>query len=268
MTNEQQFYEEYWSGWAGSWPRNVHPDLQRVLRRAITQSMSVLDVGCGNCSAYQQLVKDRASSFTGVDISDTAVTEAKRRGFHALTIRDASELPFEAASFDCVLAFEVMEHLFDPASALREIKRTLKPGGLLVATVPNVAAWPHRLGFALLGRFNPGGHPLLSALEPWHDPHIRFFTRGTLSRLAKEEGFDAVTVSGAGFSLFGQMPFVRRRGISETISSPFRPLQHLMPGLLGALLVLEARAPRTLSVGAGVGQVSGTPDTFGPQSEH
>lgn len=245
MTSERRFYEEYWSGWAGSWKRTVHPDLQQLLERVITPSMSVLDVGCGDGSAYQQIVTNRASSYTGVDISDTAVKEAKKRGLRALTIKDASDLPFETATFDCVLAFEVLEHLFDPASALREMKRTLKPGGLLVATVPNVAAWPHRLGFALLGRFNPGGHPLLSALEPWHDPHIRFFTRGTLKRLAMREGFDSVTVGAAGFSLFGQMPFVRRRGISETLSGPFRPLQHLLPGLLGALLVLEARAPRT-----------------------
>ena len=52
---------------------------------------------------------------------------------------DAVRQTFEPETFDLVLHLDVLEHLFDPFAALREIHRTLKPGGLCLFTAPTVA---------------------------------------------------------------------------------------------------------------------------------
>jgi len=73
---------------------------------------------------------------------------------------DATRLPFADASFDCVVTSEVLEHIPDDGSAIRELVRVLKPGGTFAATVPS---WlPERINWALSDEYHapfvPGGH--------------------------------------------------------------------------------------------------------------
>ncbi len=60
-------------------------------------------------------------------------------------VADISRLPFRDDSFDVVSCFEVLEHLDDPAGALGEMARVLRPGGSLLLSVPNDAGIKHRL---------------------------------------------------------------------------------------------------------------------------
>ena len=71
---------------------------------------------------------------------------------------DAQALPFPDASFDHVIASEVMEHIPDDRCAMREVARVLRPGGTAAVTVPR---WlPERVCWALSDRYHdrPGGH--------------------------------------------------------------------------------------------------------------
>jgi SAM-dependent methyltransferase len=73
---------------------------------------------------------------------------------------DATRLPFPDATFDRIIASEVMEHIDDDAGAMRELARVLKPGGVLAITVPAFA--PERICWALSDDYHAptaiGGH--------------------------------------------------------------------------------------------------------------
>lgn len=102
----------------------------------------VLDVGCGQ-KPYRMLVP--ASEYLGVDI-DSEVT--RRLGIADL-FYDGHKLPFADATFDAVLCSQVLEHVFTPDEFLREIRRVLRPGGVLLLATP--FAWdeheqPHDFG--------------------------------------------------------------------------------------------------------------------------
>ena len=65
----------------------------------------------------------------------------------------------------------------------------------MIVTVPNVAHWRNRLDLALLGRWNPRGDHL-SAEQPWRDPHVRFFSLSSLSRVVETSGFEVLERGG------------------------------------------------------------------------
>lgn len=113
-------------------------DLQtNSIRRDLIAALSgfrgrLLDVGCGN-SPFRHLLDPAATQYQGVDVA-----EAKAFGYQNpdTVYYDGHTLPFPDASFDAVLCTEVVEHIPDPAETIREMHRVLKPGGLLLITIP------------------------------------------------------------------------------------------------------------------------------------
>jgi SAM-dependent methyltransferase len=104
----------------------------------------VLDLGCGD-GAFGARVAPAARRY-GVDTSPDRLRLAAGTG--ALVVRaDAAALPYPAASLDAVIANSTLEHLPDPAAAVREVARVLRPGGRFAWTVP-VAAVLDNLHFA------------------------------------------------------------------------------------------------------------------------
>jgi SAM-dependent methyltransferase len=199
----------------------------------------VLDAGCGDGRRYGNWLASLAGEYRGLDISENAVMAARARGLDAVRAADITHLPFPDGWFDACVCVEVLEHLAFPLDCARELWRVLKPGGVLIATVPNTAYWRRRIDFALLGRWHPLGN-LDGARRPWDDAHLRFFTRKTFARMLTEAGFKA-EVFGVGGSLLGDLPWVVRRFGSETLSKPFRFLEVVMPSLFGANLAAVAR---------------------------
>jgi SAM-dependent methyltransferase len=182
--------------------------------------------------------------YIGLDISKVAVQRCHERGMNAI-VHDLNEpIPFPNDSFDAVICFEVLEHLFQPEAALREIHRVLKPGGLALISVPNVVYLPNRLLF-LLGFFNPGGSPATSLRAPWKDPHIRFFTKASLFKLLKETGFVISEFNGE-FS-FAHFPIIYRlrliRRIAEFLSTPFKPLGRYWASVFAFRFFVVAKKP-------------------------
>ena len=100
----------------------------------------VLDVACGE-GYGAALMSEVARAVTGVDIADATIrhatnTYARRRN---LTFAQGSAiaLQFADASFDVVVSFETIEHLTEQAEMLAEIRRVLRPAGILVISSPN-----------------------------------------------------------------------------------------------------------------------------------
>jgi SAM-dependent methyltransferase len=189
------YYETYWST-EGFCPRGaLPPDMRWLLPRAVKPADACLDVGCGDGLTAGPWLQSNGGSYVGADVSRNAVEMARSHGLDAVQIQDAAELPFDDDSFDVALCIEVFEHLFRPDLASREIVRVLRPGGRLIATVPNVSHWKQRVDLALRGRWNPAGDRL-SVAQPWRDPHVRFFTPRTLRSMLLAAGFGQVEVGG------------------------------------------------------------------------
>jgi methionine biosynthesis protein MetW len=241
----QDFYDEYWrpDGWPPDVPRGrFPPELQSLFERHVGPGTAVLDAGCGDGSNYGDWLARRAGDYTGVDVSDRAVEAARGRGLSVHLVTDLTALGFPDAQFDVCVVVEVLEHLVFPNLAAKELLRVLKPGGILIATVPNIVYWRRRLDYALIGRWHPGGHPD-GARYPWRDPHVRFFTTNTMRRMLVDVGFDILQLRGINGSFFGDLPFVARRFGTDRLSRPLDFLQLLWPAMFGANLAVVAARP-------------------------
>jgi SAM-dependent methyltransferase len=98
-----------------------------------------LDAGCGWAYGTAMFADAGASAAVGLDLAPTVIEVAQKEiGDRVeLHVGDVVSMPFEDASFDVVVCFEVIEHLEDRAAAVRELARVLRPDGLLVISSPN-----------------------------------------------------------------------------------------------------------------------------------
>jgi methionine biosynthesis protein MetW len=236
------YYERYWTAEGYNPSVRGSPEVLSAIERRLPANGALLDVGCGDGAAYGTALAGKGVEYVGVDISAPAVARAVDAGLNVMQIEDAGRLPFEDEAFDSILCTEVLEHLFDPAGAVDEMARVLRPGGHLVVTVPNVAYWRRRADLMLLGRWNPFGDTL-SVEQPWRDPHIRFFNPGALRRLLSSRGLEVVYVRGFGGGFLRDLPVLPGRLRSQTNSPFFRWAERRSPSLFGCRLLAIARRP-------------------------
>ena len=120
--------------------RIVYEHLHRyALSRDYVAGKRVLDIGCG--AGYgTDLLAEQAREAVGVDIDRGAVaraTKAYRRPNLSYQVADCYDLPFADGEFDAVVANEMIEHIDRQDDFLKEARRVLKTGGLLIVSTPN-----------------------------------------------------------------------------------------------------------------------------------
>ena len=113
--------------------------------RQLIKGKTVLDAACGE-GYGSSLLSQAASHVTGLDLDKGAVERASRKyGSEKLSFRAGSieKLPFEDQSFDAVVSYETIEHVDGEIQKqfLSEIRRVLKPDGLLIMSTPNKAVY-------------------------------------------------------------------------------------------------------------------------------
>lgn len=141
----------------------------------------LLEVGCAY-GLFAARALDRGWDVSAMDVSEAGVAHtAARLGIevHRGLVDDA---PFAPGSFDVVVAWDVVEHVPDPATFLGRIREFLAPGGTVALSLPNVDSLPARL---LRHRW--------WTLRP--DEHIWHFTPRTLARTLHELDFERVALT-------------------------------------------------------------------------
>ena len=198
-----------------------------ILERELDPRSSprLLDVGCGTGYSLTWL-RERFNSEQafGVDVSPHAAALWRLRDLETVTVASADSLPFAAAEFDLVTCFDVIYQL-DPAgahAAVAEMRRVLRPGGLLFIREP-AYEWMR------------GAHDL--AVSTRHR-----YTRGELSQLLASEGLSPRRATYVNTLLFwAAVPhrlLSRLRGVDQ---SDVKPVPDLMNALFASALKLEAR---------------------------
>jgi 2-polyprenyl-3-methyl-5-hydroxy-6-metoxy-1,4-benzoquinol methylase len=192
----------------------------------------VLDVGCATGYVAARL-SARGCSVVGFERDPDAADEARQHCAEVIvgdieSHEDRARLP---RGFDFVLFGDVLEHLVDPWETLAFAKALLRPGGIVLASVPNVAAWPVRLGL-LGGSFEYRDFGLLDRT------HLRFFTRASAHELARRAGFE---IDGERFVHIERPAGPIRRALPLLTSVLDRALARILPGLFAQQFVLRLR---------------------------
>jgi len=178
-----KFYESYW--------QNIHGHLDDFktkwskLKKFIPQEsgITILDFGCGAGQILKEIQKiNPRAKLIGLDVSEKALGEAKKElpGAEFYGINDGEKVPVSDNSVDFIFSSEVIEHIYDTENAVSEVNRILKPGGKLLLTTP-YHGFIKNLIILLSGKFDSHFNPT--------GPHVRFFSKRTLSNLLKKFGF-------------------------------------------------------------------------------
>ena len=207
---------------------------------AAGRPLRAVDIGCAaglvtSIAMAECAARPGASlALIGVDLSETALQQALRRGVPAVQASVTGHgLPLPPGSVDVVIMTELIEHLVDPDAALAEARRVLVPGGHLLLSTPNLGAWFNR-ALLLMGL-----QPVFSEVSttgiygrPGREVvgHLRLFTRRALAEFLAAKGFIDVRITGAPF---------------HDVPRAFRPLDRLLcrAPSLASILYVSARTP-------------------------
>lgn len=168
---------------------------------AVTGPGRMLDVGCGT-GDFLLAARARGWHVAGVEVSPDAAEVARRRDL-AVSVGTLGEAALPEASFDCVVLLDVIEHLPGPVAELREIRRILRPGGVVVVETPNWRSLYRRI---LRHRW--------AALQP--RIHLLYFDETALRRALVEAGFEPLRASTEIVSLLS--PEAVRRGLGPMLA--------------------------------------------------
>jgi SAM-dependent methyltransferase len=151
------------------WYRGRRTVIEKVMKDLdLPAGARILDAGCG--SGRNMIELARHGAVTGIELSDTSVELARQRDSGEVIDGSVLEMPFADDSFDLAVSLDVIEHLEDDLGALRELRRTVAPGGSLLVTVPAYQwLW--------------SGHDEINH-------HHRRYTRRSLRRVAEQAGWN------------------------------------------------------------------------------
>jgi len=123
-------------------------------------------------------------------------------------------IPLEADTVDVAFCTEIMEHLIQPSHMTREVRRVLKPGGILIVTTPNLATLGNRIRLLF-------GKSIFMSMEDWTGymeqdwrPHFREYTMAELCSFFTSEGFSVIRARFQNLKwsrkMLGTLPVTRR----------------------------------------------------------
>lgn len=155
-----------------------------VRRLPIDTTASVLEIGCGTgATGALALANKRAGRYVGVELFPAAA-EAARQVLSEVHVANVEQMsfPWQPAEFDALILSEVLEHLSDPWTIVRRLAHHVRPGGLVLASSPNVSHW------RVLRELARGRFPLADQ-GVFDRTHLRWFTPSSFADMFEAAGF-------------------------------------------------------------------------------
>lgn len=175
----------------------------------------VLEIGCGTGNTLAWLKQNRKCKWVcGVELFHEAAEEARGKLDEVYEGNiETMELTIEKGSLDAILCLDVLEHLVDPWRIIQRMHMYLRPGGIIIASIPNVRNFRVVLPLLLFGKWEYVDSGILDK------SHLRFFVRETAIELMKcsgllvdkiittglEKGSKARLVNALTFSIFREL---------------------------------------------------------------
>lgn len=143
---------------------------------------SILDVGCGNGNFGESVKKKFSCKVWGIEPETGPYMQANKKLDKVINAFFSENLIIEE-TFDAIVFNDVLEHMADPWSALRYAKRLLNPGGVIIASIPNIMYF-HDFSNLLITKdwaYQEAGI--------FDKTHLRFFTKKSMRTMVESCGF-------------------------------------------------------------------------------
>lgn len=205
-----------------------------LMRAFMPSGVRVLDIGCGTGSITLIVNRDKGNDVVAVEPDADRAALARSRGLNVECVFVDPEFFQRHGQFDVIMFADVIEHLQNPSELLQLAASGLKPGGLILASVPNVAHWTVRLNL-LAGRFDYAESGIMDVT------HMRWFSARSFRTFFERNGFEVLALREAA----GTWLPIYSRSIFKLIPGRWRLIHlfvKLFPSLFGSQHVVKVRA--------------------------
>ncbi len=134
----------------------------------------ILDIGC-NIGTFLEVAKESGWKTYGIDINEGVKKECLKKGikFFKGTV---AKVKFQKNFFDAVIMNDLIEHVHNPQELLQQVKRVVKPQGIIFIVTPDVGSYAAKVLKKRWPHFKP-------------NEHLIYFSRKTLRKVLESEGF-------------------------------------------------------------------------------
>lgn len=150
----------------------------------------ILEIGCGN-GAFGKLIKERQDcTYWGIEPQKELAALAQKNldVFLSNTLEKCHDLPDKY--FDCIIFNDVLEHMIDPSSIIKNCKSILAQNGHIVSSIPNIRHIPYLYRLSYKGEFEYEDAGIMD------NTHLKFFTSKSIVNLFRRHGFEIVKHEG------------------------------------------------------------------------
>lgn len=188
----------------------------KELAEAVPVAGRWLDVGAST-GIFCQEARKLGVDATGIEISKTAADIAKSNGIPIEAGR-VEDLPDEE-QFDCVTAFDILEHVLNPGTFVTKIGRCLTSSGFFVLTLPNLNSWSCRIMGSRWYFYLP-------------EEHLHYFNPRTIRRFLSKTGFEVFSIRAAKKPMTFEYAQSQFEVYNPTVFRTLRVLGQVLPNAL------------------------------------
>lgn len=168
-----------------------HSNREDMLKYVPPDTKTSLEFGCGR-GGFSALVKNIFDAETwAVEINEEAAHEAEKvldKVINSDAAKSLDDIPENY--FDCIILFDILEHLLDPSALLRALKNKLSDKGVIIASIPNIRYYRTFVDLVIHGNWDYKDHGILDRT------HLRFFTYKSIVKMLNLLDFEILVLEG------------------------------------------------------------------------